>query len=355
MIKTHLTLTGAPGITYGSLFDHFPFSWLTPWRYRKAVTISRPSGAVSDYQMKIAVGESESAVGATVHCEGLCKSDFSDIRFTSADGTTLLDYYIEDIAGSESPNYLASIWVKFDYIGINDTTFYMYYGNTLASPVSNGPNTFIFFEDFNLLNDGDLNGQNGWSGDNRWDVITTTQYEGAKAAASTALSVSQIEHTLTHSYVHAIFLQLRMRHSQASTASGLDVYLFQDTSQVTAIAISTNTFLSLVSPPAWVDIGASASSDIWYKAFLAINSTTEHRTWIDDVQYSPANQSNMTTVTTGINKIQLEQYTAGGTAFVDQIMVGQYYPTAPSWGSWGAHEARFREWYPFPGIPSLIG
>lgn len=36
-------------------------SWLTGWNYRKSITISRASGAVTNYQMKILVGESSGA------------------------------------------------------------------------------------------------------------------------------------------------------------------------------------------------------------------------------------------------------------------------------------------------------
>jgi hypothetical protein len=43
----------------------------------------------------------------------------------------------------------------------------------------------------------------------------------------------------------------------------------------------------------------------------------------------------MTTISSTIDAILLEQYSAGGAAFVDQIIVGQYLTTGPSWGLWG--------------------
>jgi hypothetical protein len=121
--------------------------WLTGWTYRKTITLSRPLGAVANYQMKLLVGESSGAVGYDVHCVGHCLSTFDDLRFTTSDGTTLLDYWIESLTGT-TPNQLATIWVEYDLIGTGDTTFYMYYGNASATAVSNGPNTFIFFDDF---------------------------------------------------------------------------------------------------------------------------------------------------------------------------------------------------------------
>jgi hypothetical protein len=97
--------------------------------------------------MKILVGESSGASGESVDCGGKCLSNFNDIRFTNSGGIVQLPYWIESISGS-SPNQLATIWVKFDSIGTDATTFYMYYGNQIASAYSNGINTFQFFDDF---------------------------------------------------------------------------------------------------------------------------------------------------------------------------------------------------------------
>lgn len=110
-------------------------AWLSGWGYRKAVTLSRASGAVTNYQMKLLVGESSGAIGEDVDCGGKCQAGFHDIRFTKSDGTTLLDYWIEDITGT-SPNQLATIWIEFDSIGTDATTFYMYYGGRpLPDPI----------------------------------------------------------------------------------------------------------------------------------------------------------------------------------------------------------------------------
>src|SRR3972149_6570257 len=111
-------------------------AWLTDWNYRKSVTLSRASGAVTNYQLKILIGESSGAAGADVHCEGHILASFDDLRFTTDDGQTLLDYWIESITGG-APNRLATVWVEFNSIGTGDTTFYMYYGKTAATPGSN--------------------------------------------------------------------------------------------------------------------------------------------------------------------------------------------------------------------------
>ena len=141
-------------------------AWLSNYSYRKSITLSRASGAVTNYQMKLLVGESSGATGENVDCGGKCLSTFNDLRFTKADGTTLLDYWIESISGT-TPNQLATVWIEFDSIGTGATTFYLYYGNADATAVSSGANTFLFFDDFD---DNSLD-------TDKWEVLLNTWAE----------------------------------------------------------------------------------------------------------------------------------------------------------------------------------
>jgi len=66
--------------------------WLSNWKNRKEFTISRVSGVVTNYQMKLLVGESSGTEGSNVNCKRYSDSTFNDLRFTTSDGTTLLNY-----------------------------------------------------------------------------------------------------------------------------------------------------------------------------------------------------------------------------------------------------------------------
>jgi hypothetical protein len=123
-------------------------AWLTGWTYRKSITLSRASGAVTNYQLLLKVGQSSGAVGEDVDCNNHCLDTFNDLRFTASNGTSLLDYWIMSITGA-SPNKLATIWIEFDSIGTGATTFYMYYGKADAPAYSNFDDTFIFGDPFN--------------------------------------------------------------------------------------------------------------------------------------------------------------------------------------------------------------
>jgi len=123
---TGLCSYGNPGST-----DWMDNSYLR----RKVVTVSNSSGvALSNYQVKL-----------TVAYDSDMQTDFDDLRFTSSDKKTLLNYWLESKTDSSS----AVVWVKLPSIPTTGTTIYMYYGNSKVSSGSNGDNTFILFDDFN--------------------------------------------------------------------------------------------------------------------------------------------------------------------------------------------------------------
>lgn len=117
-------------------------AWLAGWLYRKELVLGSSVGATS-YQFKILVGESDGVTGSDVNCEA-CLPSFDDLRFTTDDEVTLLDYWIEDITGV-TPLQTATVWVKVPVISTT-TTIFMYSGNASAPAVSNGVSTFLFFD-----------------------------------------------------------------------------------------------------------------------------------------------------------------------------------------------------------------
>jgi hypothetical protein len=74
-----------------------------------------------------------------------CRTDFGDVRFTESDGTTLLDYWVEEKTDSNE----AIFWVEVaDDLSSEDHAIYVYYGKDDATSISSGQNTFLFFDDF---------------------------------------------------------------------------------------------------------------------------------------------------------------------------------------------------------------
>lgn len=109
------------------------------WQYRRVVTVAGyGSTTLADLQVKISLNSNSFDFSQA-------RSDGSDIRVTSDDGTTLIPFWIENWNVSLKQ---AVIWIKVPSIPVTGTTVCLYYGNSLAASASSGDNTFVFFDDF---------------------------------------------------------------------------------------------------------------------------------------------------------------------------------------------------------------
>jgi hypothetical protein len=103
----------------------------------------------SQYQRQLtfsgATTRANSVIGITLSANSYqhMNADGSDLRFTTSDGTTPLNYWID----SWNPAGQSKVWVKVPQAGT--TTIKMNYGNPAAAPASAGAGVFNFFDDFN--------------------------------------------------------------------------------------------------------------------------------------------------------------------------------------------------------------
>ncbi|MHA1963522.1 MAG: DUF2341 domain-containing protein [Candidatus Thorarchaeota archaeon] len=143
--------------------------WLSDWEIRKSHTMEGSLGAGNNYPVRLTVHYGSGIdSGADVYCDTLCRTDFGDIRFTDDDGTTLLDYWTESFVASDH----AIFWVEIADNLNTSQDIYVYFGNPVATSVSNGTATFQFFDDFES---GSLD---KWDYVNDWSISTTYQTDG---------------------------------------------------------------------------------------------------------------------------------------------------------------------------------
>lgn len=109
--------------------------WLNGFKYRKQVDFS--SGiSLTTFQINF-VFDTASLISA-----GKMRSDCNDIRVTTADGYSQVNYWVENCNSAYT-----RVWLK-QSIGAGTTTYYVYYGNSGASNNGNGNNIFELFDDF---------------------------------------------------------------------------------------------------------------------------------------------------------------------------------------------------------------
>lgn len=118
--------------------------WLSGWSYRRPITwFNNSSTSLSPYVEQVILNSSNFDFSKV-------NSDGSDIRFTDADGTTVLNHWIEEW------NYTgayAVIWVEIPSITpYGGGTIYIYYGNPSATSNEVSPTVlFDFWADFTDL------------------------------------------------------------------------------------------------------------------------------------------------------------------------------------------------------------
>jgi hypothetical protein len=108
------------------------------WQYVRKITLSSPAATPSpDFQVKVILTTAIFGANYTN-----INADASDLRFYDANNNPC-SYYLDTWVDGNASN---TVWVKVPVTGTG--ALYMYYGNSSASAVSNGDNTYIFFDDF---------------------------------------------------------------------------------------------------------------------------------------------------------------------------------------------------------------
>lgn len=147
--------------------------WLSGWTYGKLVTLGQASDAGTSYQVcfKIyktsgtdgteAISSPVVASAVKIYCSDYCQDDFGDIRFTTDDGSTELDYWMMEL----SSGTYAIFWVEVTAdLGSGNQDIYIYCGTAgSSSTTSSIGNTFPLLGDDFV---GSAEPPDGWSENN---------------------------------------------------------------------------------------------------------------------------------------------------------------------------------------------
>ena len=107
------------------------------WTTQDVMTVDNTANAnaLTDYHVSTTLNT------AILISSNEMRSDCGDIRVTDSDGTTLLNYWIEDNTCNTSAT---KIWVKVPSISANSSaTLYLYYGNLSSTSVSSWNSTIL--------------------------------------------------------------------------------------------------------------------------------------------------------------------------------------------------------------------
>jgi hypothetical protein len=328
---------------------------LTGWSYRKKITISGTTiGAQTNYQMKMTVYKSTgSDSGTAVYLGTRVKDDFSDLRFTKSDGTTLLGYWVESYTSGIS----ATVWIAFDSIAASPSTtnFYMYYGNSGATSASSGVSTFLFFDDFL-----------GSSLSSQWTFVqyyTNSPSSYSVSGGELRLISNSIYWTSAGVYSNAfsrtlnqgIRIRSKMKAGSEDTDWTLGWTQFTNRpdgdGQAVAETLGTGVETGSITDKFFNGNGATLWSETStigmnqnYHTYEQDHYVANSLIIIDNVQkYSGPNNDTNPRDTNYHVRLQ-EKYGVGYTAtrsiYFDWVFAGKYVLPEPIWGAWGVEESR---------------
>jgi len=120
-------------------------SWYSTYSYRVKIPVSATvAGAQTDHQMQIVIHSKSgtNSAGEAFLNENLQDTtNFNDIRFTAANGTTLKDFWIQKVE-DETGGRKATVYVELDTPASGSTDYYLYYGKSADTSTSSYDNTF---------------------------------------------------------------------------------------------------------------------------------------------------------------------------------------------------------------------
>jgi len=291
---------------------------LAGWPYYSDITVANGS---ADYQTKITVYYGSGTNGENVvYCNSLCQADFDDLRFAAADGTTLLDYWIESYIASTS----AVVHVQNN--STPDTTLRMYYGKADATGVSSIQDTFIAGDEFT---DGD------YTSNPVWTVVQGTWAVAAGILAPTSTGTPDEVNT------PATLTAFRLRARCKTTTEKAFIISVENNNRSTSYQLyaysKAGIYIQLYENSATVLYTTAQTIDTNYH----ILELTRDAASLFNILYDNVNKGSVTdSTTTSFNKIAFESHGSIANS-LDWIFAAKYAATEPTF-TFGSQQVAFQ-------------
>ena len=300
-------------------------AWLSGWSYRKEISITGQSGAGTNYQVDLDIGDS---AGGDFHLEGHCTNFPQDIEITDDDGTTPLDYWIEDIAADP-----LKMWVEVaDDLGSNQT-IYVYYGKSGATTDSDGTATFLFFDNFEDNDTTDWTEEAGAS----FDPVSSPVKIGSYAAELTNTGTGVQAYKSIGTDVQDSIYELYVRVPQTDTSKYV---LIEKTGgdYTNSVYLYFSTGPNIYYYDGSSHILQSYTTDTWYRFQITTHPSADTFDIKIDGVSRGTGLGTRGSIIGGINAISFMGWTAGGSIYADMIFNRKYNSPEPAFNSAGSEE-----------------
>lgn len=313
-------------------------AWLSGYSYRQKIKIDGTAdGAMTNYQMLLTVHSGAgSSSGSTCYLKSHAENFPNDIRFTKEDGSTEIDYWMQD---SGEP---AKIWIEFDSIADGGgspsyTYFYIYYGKAAGATASSGADTFRFFDDF----PGDsLDGE-------KWTTVGSPVV--VVSGGILTITINAAEYINTADFARPARLRLRQKdiniELQTVASFSFGSYEYVDSNYISHGVVRRRYTTNLEGLVNTNNTGgrefSSGYTPLWvYAVYDIVWTASKTELWRNDAQLTAD-------LTTYIPSIDLpvifgaDFFPTGSYDHemeVDWVAVLNTTATEPTWGTWGSEE-----------------
>ncbi|MBZ0176643.1 MAG: DUF2341 domain-containing protein [Candidatus Methanoperedens sp.] len=293
-------------------------------RWANASYIYRTDGFISDgarpYQLLLNVTNSTGTSNATdIFTGGHCQTiNCSDIIFY-LNNITVLSYLVET---NITTSVAGRVWVN----ATSNGTVSMYYGNGSVSSLSNGTNTFMFFDDFS----GTLSKWTNGNISNNEIVSGELRLKGAPGDATWAGVYSNS--ALTRPFI----LTFKQRATSASNYGygGLTNAAFTAPGVLGLVGYMT-------SAPTYSFFVNATNHDTSYTSGTTYNITITNR--LNGYSVAKDNPSYLFNDTTIIpfRYIQFAEVANANYMYIDNVIVRNYAYSEPIWSTWGTEQSLY--------------
>jgi len=315
----------------GYVYSNF---WLLGWKYRKFHVVKGGSTeSETNYQIRIKIHYGNGTDnGENVYLNGYCRTDFGDVRFTKNDGISLLSYYIIEKVDSQ----YAIFWIKVPYIppAPDFTTIFVYYGKEDATDVSNGQDTFVWFDHF--------------------DTDKSSEYRDFDLLVNTQKSCAYFDNTISHYQWADIILgvniqnfSIEVRFKQSILGRVAIGYRYINANNLWLFShnnINLGPEWCKIVSGRWTvinDIDQVVYTNEWYLLKVNVFNTSHKVSWEGKNASITWSTKDDDLNTDGDIAIEINHYKKLGVTWIDYIIVCKYSEPEPIHGAWGSEESLF--------------
>lgn len=260
-------------------------------------------------------------LNVTVALDDKSKADFGDVRFTDDDGSTELNYWMQEKVDSS----YAIFWVKVeDDLSSTAQSIFIYYGKSDATTTSNGGNTFDIFDHF----DNEVIDNPPWTSSTGASETGTTLTvgDGSDDWDNVVSSTSSIGKSLT----------ARLNRNWASVGSASHEGLrFSATSNAIAFASQASVYRLFLLVGGATQLDVTIEKDYGEEYYNhTIHWSTDNSSWLLDGRGKGAfNDAPSVDLS-----IYIQSYYTDNEILTDWLFLRNYTLPEPSHSTWGAVE-----------------